>query len=67
MAKTNRRRDANKDGEGCVSPNTGIFYSEEMLEMLRKRSEDILSGKEPTYPLKESMARIMAQRKHIKE
>lgn len=38
-------------------------YDNATLAMLNQRSEDILSGKEETYPYEESMRRIRAQRK----
>lgn len=40
-----------------------IVYDEETLQMLRQRREDMLSGKEKTYSLEESMERISQFRK----
>lgn len=38
-------------------------YDAATLAMLNQRSEDILSGKEKTFPYEESIKRVMAQRK----
>ena len=38
-------------------------YAAATLAMLNQRSEDILSGKEKTFPYEESIKRVMAQRK----
>lgn len=38
-------------------------YDVATLAMLNQRSEDILSGKEKTFPYEESIKRVMAQRK----
>ena len=46
---------------GAEGQNSGVVYDDATLDMLRKRSEDVLSGKIETYPVEESIARLRFQ------
>ena len=43
---------------------SGYVFSKAELNVLNERSEDYLAGREETYPVEESMQRVMAQRKN---